>query len=151
MTEEVNTEIVESPQVKVSPFRGGNHGIPFKMKPETVKIILDDLLKGRTKTSAATHAGITRETLYAWMEKYPEFKLAVEKAQVEPKDVVADGLYDQILNDPNCPWQLKCWWLERNFPEEYALRNRQNESLLSVSVNGPAQLAIECVTNEEKD
>ncbi|HET6567834.1 MAG TPA: helix-turn-helix domain-containing protein [Rhodothermales bacterium] len=55
------------------------------------KAILDSLAQGATRTDAAHAAGISRRTLYTWMDQDPAFKQAVEDAEAETVDI-AQGL-----------------------------------------------------------
>lgn len=54
-------------------------GRPTKYKPELCKQIEDDLANGYSKEGACGGIGITKETMYQWIKKHPEFSDAIER------------------------------------------------------------------------
>jgi len=52
-----------------------------------------------TITAICDHLGISRETYYDWMEKYPNFKKKIESANNERKDMVESQLVKAIKNN----------------------------------------------------
>lgn len=54
---------------------------PLKMTRSVQEAIIQALRSGVTRGQAAASAGVSRQTLYAWLKKLPEFKSAVEAAE----------------------------------------------------------------------
>src|ERR1700704_267566 len=74
--------------------------------------VIAALAQGRTITTAATEAGVHRNTIHNWFHE-PEFKTAVENAQSEYVATLSDGMRDlaalalhtlrHLLEDPKPP------------------------------------------------
>ena len=114
---------------------------PSKLTPEVQKRIIDAMKLGSTKELAAAYGGISRRSLYNWIEKgetqksgiYYDFRKAMEQAEGER---VARWL--AIINKAaqNDNWTSAAWLLERTRPDDYG-RNRvdvHTESKLTVNV-----------------
>lgn len=54
-------------------------GRPTKYDPKMCEDIIPIFEQGKGLASVAKHLGITRETLYDWRSKHPDFSLAVKK------------------------------------------------------------------------
>lgn len=87
-----------------------------KFTPEVCKAVIDCILQGNFRQTAAQVAGITPKTLSLWMrssdKKYLQFQKDVinAEAQVEANSVEAIRAYG-FDKDP----KFLCWWLERKF------------------------------------
>jgi transposase len=63
----------------------------FKMTPSVRTILLQRLSDGMTRAQAAASVGVSRQTLYAWLRKAPEFAAAVVRAEDTAAAVRASG------------------------------------------------------------
>lgn len=91
----------------------------MKYTPETIKSICGSIEKGIGRVDACAMADISYETFTKWMLR-PEFVEAIKKAEAECK-----GRNIMIIQKAAMTtWQAAAWWLERKFPDEYALRQR---------------------------
>ena len=56
-------------------------GRPSKYKPEMCDEVLPFMAQGYSTTALAGHLGVSRQTLYDWMDAHPEFLDAVKEGQ----------------------------------------------------------------------
>lgn len=97
-----------------------------KITPEVQDIICKCLRAGNTINASAQSAGITPQTLNAWLRKgkkigsgkYFQFYEAVKKAEADAQ-VHAVAIIRSAMSKS---WQAAAWWLERKFPADWALR-----------------------------
>ena len=86
---------------------------PTKMTPETIDKLRQAFLIGATKEEASGYAGISKVTLYSYIEKHPEFVNEIEKWQNDPilkaKTMVVESLSTDLKNAQ--------WYLERKAKE----------------------------------
>ena len=61
-------------------------GRPTDYKPEYCAEAIDYIGHGKSKEAFAGHLGICKQTLYTWMDKYPEFLDAVNKGETISQD-----------------------------------------------------------------
>jgi hypothetical protein len=71
---------------------------------ETVELIIDKMCEGQTLAAVCRENGITRRTVYKWLQQHPSFANQYAIAQ----QMLADHLFDEILEicdglkpDPN--------------------------------------------------
>lgn len=91
---------------------------PTKMTPETIDKLRQAFLIGATKEEAARYAGISKVTLYNYIEKVPEFMNEIKAWQDEPilkaKRKVVQELDKDVKNAQ--------WYLERKKKDEFSSR-----------------------------
>ena len=96
-------------------------GRPTKMTEQTLKDLRAAFLFGATKEEASAYAGISKVTLYKYIEKYPEFVNEIEAWQNEPilraKRKVVMELDNDVKNAQ--------WYLERKRKDEFSVRTEQ--------------------------
>jgi transposase-like protein len=114
-------------------------GRPSKLDEETLGEIVKMLASGCSVETAARAHGVGESTLYRWLARG---RVALDKSE-ETEDVVAESeeLYATLAGDVEKArarskisalvtlrqaaaagaWQAAAWYLEREFPEEYAL------------------------------
>jgi hypothetical protein len=68
---------------------------------------------------AAAAFGIGESTFYEWRGKHPEFSELLEQKRAEAVRARV-SLIQQAAEKGN--WQSAAWWLERQCPEEFALK-----------------------------
>jgi hypothetical protein len=88
-------------------------GQPSKFNTRTANVMLRSLRAGLTHSQACRATGIARETLHAWMDKHPDFRVRVEAARDEAR---RDALED-INKAGDQDWRAKAKWLYLAFPE----------------------------------
>lgn len=97
------------------------------------------LAAGSTRSAAAGHAGVSRDTLYRWLREDETFAAAVEKAessvQVGYEAIVRKASIEgrvRITSKPDGTvieerepgdWKAAAWWLERRRPDDYHRRS----------------------------
>ncbi len=91
----------------------------MKYSSEKVEEISKHLETGLRREDAWEMAGISEATFYEWLKK-SEFSESIKKAELKNKqrNIVI------IQNAAKQTWQASAWWLERRFPEEFALKHR---------------------------
>lgn len=123
-------------------------GRPTKLTPEVQDRIILSLRAGNYLETACKANGITKATLYNWLDRasrhkeplFLAFLDAVEKAQseAEQRDVAL------IAQAAQTQWQAAAWRLERKFPDRWGRREHmtvatENQELpvLVVRKRGP--------------
>lgn len=101
----------------------------FKYTKQRVDIIIQSLKGMSSKAQAAESAGIVFKTFNEWYNEIPEFKELVDKTLEECVDRGRTIAIQAIFKAMDKSWQAGAWWLERNFPEEFALKNRIEGSI----------------------
>jgi hypothetical protein len=99
------------PQVRV--------GRKSKYTPKTVQTILNYLADGNNQQDSAILSGVHKATYFEWLNLYPEFADAVKEAMAHNK---ATRL-KRISTHARTNWQADAWYLERMFPQEFALKS----------------------------
>ncbi len=91
----------------------------MKYSSEKTEEICKHLETGLRREDAWAFAGISEATFYEWLKK-PEFSESIKKAELKNKqrNIVI------IQNAAKKTWQASAWWLERKYPEEFALKQR---------------------------
>ena len=79
---------------------------------------------GATISDATLHSGMSREVVYKRKDRDPEFANQLEKAIVSPK-LRAIATLQKSMSEH---WQVAAWWLERKYPEEFALKDRDKST-----------------------
>src|SRR5690348_5150752 len=83
-------------------------GPPFKYKPEMCAIALQVLNGGESLTAVAAELNVTRETIYEWRDKYPDFdaacKQGLAKAQRDWESIGRKGATGEIEKFSNAAW-----------------------------------------------
>lgn len=98
-----------------------------KYNKDVVLHLLTALAEGQGRVRACKMAGIAYDTFIEWIYGKPEFAEAVKKAEAVGNDKIADICKRRIIEDGS--WQSAAWWLERNFPDQYALRSKMEHTI----------------------
>ena len=113
---------------------------PLILSEEIQKAVLDSLMGGNYLETAAAFAGISRATLFDWLDKgrkahealssgnemlpngqlYADFLDAVEIAQAKAEVRMVAVIQSKALDN----WQAAAWWLERAKPRKYGRLDR---------------------------
>jgi len=86
----------------------------------TANEILAHLVDGCTREASARLAGITANTLYYWMDTYPDFNEGVKRAEAIFKKICEQN----VIEAGRKYWQASAWILERRFSDDYAQRQK---------------------------
>jgi len=92
----------------------------MRKTPETKNAILESIRLGLKEKDAALLAGISPRTLQRWKKEDDAFVAEMDKKRMENKSF-SIGIIQTKAKDS---WQAAAWWLERNYPEEYALKTK---------------------------
>lgn len=96
----------------------------MKYDKDTVKKIIDALADGQGRVRACKIAGISYQTFVNWKSEKIEFIESVKKAEETGNDKIKDICQRRIIEDKS--WQSAAWWLERNYPDQYSLKQRHD-------------------------
>ena len=96
----------------------------MKYGKEIVEKITQALCDGQGRVRACKLAGIHYDTFMVWMRSKPEFAEAVKKAEATGNDKIKDICQRRIIEDKS--WQSAAWWLERNYQDQYSLKQRHD-------------------------
>jgi hypothetical protein len=115
---QVETEAEEDLEGRV-----GRRGPQSKIdtEPEIVEKILLILRAGNYFEVAAAVVGVSRRSLYRWMEQREDFREKVQQAIAISEMKALKRIQDAA--DAGV-WQAAAWKLERRFPERWARRDR---------------------------
>jgi len=72
-------------------------------------------------THAAHEAGVSHETFYDWLTRYPDFAEAVKKAEAAFILAALQRIDDAVQKGS---WQAAAWLLERKYPAQFGVRQR---------------------------
>jgi len=121
-----------------------------KLHEETHNAIVQAVRAGNYLETAASYAGISKDTLYTWLKKgraatkgpYREFVEAVDQAiaSSEVRDLTLIGKAAEEQ------WQAAAWRLERRYPDRYGRRTRVDGD---VNVNVQHVLDVSTLTDDE--
>jgi hypothetical protein len=107
---------------------GSKVGRPSKFDAESAKRIVEVLRAGGYRETAASVAGISRETLRTWLDRgdparkrkedapYREFREQVEAAQAQGEVRNVALIATAAAKD----WKAAAWMLERQYPDRWA-------------------------------
>ena len=85
--------------------------------------LLEALRLGATRSQAAAAAGLSRVTLWRWLQEDPELAAAVEQADGLAELAMIRTLYEASMRD----WKAAAFWLERRHPAEWGRGRRRVE------------------------
>ena len=95
--------------------RSPSVGRPTKFTTERQERILRSIRAGNYVETAALAAGIGKSTFYDWLDRFPDFADAVQKARAE-----AEARYVAVIEQATeTSWQAAAWWLERTAPNRW--------------------------------
>jgi len=114
-------------------------GRPTDMTTETVNKLEEVFAIGGTDEEACFYADISKQTLYNYQEKHPEFVDRKEALKERPI-LKARQTIVKALDQP----QQAQWFLERKRKNEFAQRNE-------LTGKDGEKLIPEAITQEEKD
>lgn len=110
----------------------GNRGRPTVLTDAVVGKLELGFAKGLNKTECCEFAGISRNALYDFLEKNPDFSNRIEVLQSHPSMKAKINIAERIEKGDV---ELSQWYLERRNPEEFS--TRQN---ISANVTGVVKL-----------
>lgn len=94
---------------------------PTKYDETRVAAIIDNLKRGNTRRASSIAAGISEDTLAAWLKRYPDFAAQVKKAEAEAETAHVANI-NRWAAAGN--WQASAWWLERRHREDWGRRDQ---------------------------
>jgi transposase len=107
-----------------------------KLTPEVQTTIAKIIRAGGSHELAASVAGVTERTLYAWLERggrpgrqeapYRAFRAAVERAQAENEGILVAQVGKAASRGS---WRAAAWLLERRHPERWGRPADRAESV----------------------
>lgn len=103
-------------------------GRPSKLTPEITAKICELVEAGNYLHVAAQACGIHRDTLREWRRSNDEFSAAINKAR-------ASAICTSVafIRSGEQGWQGSAWYLERTFPELYALDRKKKRAEIDLT------------------
>jgi len=123
-------------------------GRPTKMDDLTVKKLEEAFINGATDVQACFYAGISKQTLYTYQDKNPEFIDRKEALKANLGLIAKNVLAKSIRDDDNA--NDAKWYLERKEKKEYSTQTNQ-QFLDGEGEPTDASLVLEIVTSNVKD
>ncbi len=99
---------------------------PKKMTAEMVKKLEDGFLKGLSDREACLFAGISKQTLYNYQDKHPEFLDRKNLLKENLKMHAKINLAEKIENEKDI--NLSLWYLERKCKDEFSPKQEVEHS-----------------------
>jgi hypothetical protein len=105
--------------IQIIEGEAGEAGRPTKMTEEVVKKLVACFSNGFSDQLACDHVGITKQTLYNYCDKNPEFLTIKERLKKNP---VAAATLNIVKAIDNGDVKASQWYLERKCKDEFSLR-----------------------------
>jgi hypothetical protein len=102
-------------------------GRPTKMTPETVKKLEEAFLMGCSDLEACLFADISKQTLYTYQEKHPEFS---DRKKILKENPVMEAR-KSVLRDMKKDGNLALKYLERKRKAEFSVKQEYEHSTSS--------------------
>jgi hypothetical protein len=108
-----------------------------KYTEEIAQKIAELVTLGTPAKYAAIACGISEPTFYRWLDEYDSFKNRIQQMRGQ---AIADRIatLKKASEDPK-HWTAAAWWLERQEPEEFALKQPPKNISLTVEVKDCTQ------------
>lgn len=102
----------------------------MKYHKDTIDKVVNTLADGQGRVIACKTANINYQTFLNWLndETKIEFLEAVKKAEEVGNDRLKDLAKRAIIANFTKSWQSAAWWLERNHPKEFSIKQNVNLS-----------------------
>jgi hypothetical protein len=142
-TKSLSLEIVSNGPRLARKLKGGR---PLKLTSRAFVRICRFVEAGGTETSACESEQIRYATLALHLQRKPHWKRRLERAKEVRKSVWREMHTQNILKQAPRNVIASLWWLERNFPDEFALRTVSrniNSHELVLDKISPEQLAAD--------
>lgn len=91
---------------------------PTKRTPDRENRLMEALRAGNTRRASCAYAGISESSLASWLERFPDFRDAIEKAEADA-EIRNVAIIQKAASET---WQAAAWWLERRRSADYKLR-----------------------------
>lgn len=105
--------------IQIIEGEAGDAGRPTKMTEEVVKKLVACFSNGFSDQLACDHVGITKQTLYNYCDKNPEFLTIKERLKKNP---VAAATLNIVKAIDNGDVKASQWYLERKCKDEFSIR-----------------------------
>jgi hypothetical protein len=105
--------------IQIIEGEAGEAGRPTKMTEEVVKKLVACFSNGFSDQLACDHVGITKQTLYNYCDKNPEFLTIKERLKKNP---VAAATLNIVKAIDNGDVKASQWYLERKCKDEFSIR-----------------------------
>ncbi len=113
--------------------KGNKGGRPTVMTPETLKKLEYGFLKGMNDLECCLYADISRQTLYDYCNKHPEFTDRKEALKKKPSIAAKLNITEAIEGGD---LELSKWYLERRNKDEFSTKQEVDANVQSeVSIN----------------
>lgn len=104
----------------------------LKYKPEYCEKLIDHMKQGYSFETFGPHVDVCKTTLYNWVEKYPEFKKAKDKAFQLAKEYFESHLLKKVEGKSKGDTTAMIFALKTRFHETYGEKKE-----VSINIDGP--------------
>jgi len=95
-----------------------------RLTEERFSSLLEQIEQGHTITQACKSIGIGRSTLYRELNANRDKRDALKKAEEQRDVMITDEAIQAIFAAFGTDWRAAAWWLERNHPGRFSLREQ---------------------------
>lgn len=100
----------------------------MKYNKKIVRTICIAIKEHQGRVGACKIAGISFKTFREWIKTKPTFEKVILEAEDENKNDTKTLATQSIISKFSESWQSAAWWLERNFPNEFAKMEKRELS-----------------------
>lgn len=97
-------------------------------RKEKVLQVAESIMNLKGCVAGCKEAGVPYQTYLDWIRKYPELSLIIKNASEVFENKGEEYAVKSVFSHMDKQWQAGAWWLERRFPDRYALQNRHDVS-----------------------
>jgi hypothetical protein len=108
-----------------------------KYTPELAEHIATLVGEGTPIKFAAEACGIARTTFYEWVDGNLTLRTLIEQKRAEAVRERVKLIQEAAKSGKQ--WTAACWWLERQHPEEFGLKQSQPDISITVQVRDCTQ------------
>lgn len=108
------------------------------------------LEQGYGRIQAAKKAGIAFQSFLNWIGEDLEFLERVKKAEAIGSIQKRELAINSVLRGFEKSWQAGAWWLERNYPEEFAKKDNIDKEDVNFDKNITINVINASSTNPDK-
>lgn len=113
-----------------------------KLSKDVIKELTRLIRSGINNKDACAVAGVSESTLYRWLQEpraglEQELYESLEKAKAERKAFMLTAITTAAKNGT---WQAAAWYLERQYPAEYARPDRYHDQGVTEAIQAVREL-----------
>ena len=113
-------------------------GRPTAYKPEFCDTVINLGADGCSLTEMASELGVSRQTVYAWMDEHPEFLDAMTRARTESQAWWERKAREGIISANGVSINAALWskYMAARFPDDYKEKREIEQRTFNVTIQG---------------